>query len=92
MVPWNSGGPVAGLVVEWSEAAGGPGGWETTGRGMAADAPAGETGPAEFGILGPLEVSRSGCVLPLAGGACAAAAAGEPGRLNGPAGRGCLEW
>ena len=42
---------------------------EATGRGvlMAADAPAGETGFVEFGILGPLEVSRSGCVLPLGG-------------------------
>ena len=39
------------------------------GRGvlMAADALAGETGPAEFGILGPLEVSRSGCVVALGG-------------------------
>ena len=39
------------------------------GRGvlMAADAPAGETGPAEFGILGPLEVSRSGCMVALGG-------------------------
>jgi YVTN family beta-propeller protein len=34
---------------------------------MAADAVAGETGPAEFGILGPLEASRSGRVLPLGG-------------------------
>ena len=46
------------------------GGWGViAGRGvlMAADAVAGETGPAEFGILGPLEVCRSGCVLPLGG-------------------------
>ena len=34
---------------------------------MAADVVAGETGPAEFGILGPLEVSRSGCAVPLGG-------------------------
>ena len=34
---------------------------------MAADAVAGETEFAEFGILGPLEVSRSGCVVPLGG-------------------------
>ena len=34
---------------------------------MAADALAGGTGPAQFGILGPLEVSRSGCVVPLGG-------------------------
>ena len=34
---------------------------------MATDVVAGETGPAEFGILGPLEVSRSGCAVPLGG-------------------------
>ena len=34
---------------------------------MAADAAASETGLAEFGILGPLEVSRSGHVVPLGG-------------------------
>ena len=34
---------------------------------MAADAVAGVMGPAEFGILGPLEVCRSGCMLPLGG-------------------------
>jgi DNA-binding SARP family transcriptional activator len=34
---------------------------------MAADTVAGETGSAEFGILGPLEVSRSGCAVPLGG-------------------------
>jgi YVTN family beta-propeller protein len=34
---------------------------------MAADTVAGETGSAEFGILGPLEVSRSGRVVPLGG-------------------------
>ena len=34
---------------------------------MAADAVAGQTGPAEFGILGPLEVSRSGRAVPLGG-------------------------
>src|SRR5438132_9864610 len=34
---------------------------------MAADAAASETGAAEFGILGPLEVSRSGCAVPLGG-------------------------
>ena len=34
---------------------------------MAADVVAGGTRSAEFGILGPLEVSRSGCVVPLGG-------------------------
>ena len=34
---------------------------------MAADVVAGETGFAAFGILGPLEVWRSGCVVPLGG-------------------------
>jgi YVTN family beta-propeller protein len=34
---------------------------------MAASTVAGETGPAEFGILGPLEVCRSGRVVPLGG-------------------------
>src|ERR1700733_6314126 len=34
---------------------------------MAADAGAGETGLAEFGILGPLEVRRSGRAVPLGG-------------------------
>ena len=34
---------------------------------MAADTVAGVTGSAEFGILGPLDVTRSGCVLPLGG-------------------------
>ena len=34
---------------------------------MAADAVAGETGFAEFGILGPLEVRRSGRAVPLGG-------------------------
>ena len=34
---------------------------------MAADAVAGETGSAEFGILGPLEVLRSGRAVPLGG-------------------------
>jgi YVTN family beta-propeller protein len=34
---------------------------------MAADAVAAETELAEFGILGPLEVRRAGCVVPLGG-------------------------
>jgi YVTN family beta-propeller protein len=34
---------------------------------MVADATVSQTGPAEFGILGPLEVSRSGRVVPLGG-------------------------
>jgi YVTN family beta-propeller protein len=34
---------------------------------MVADGVVSETGPADFGILGPLEVSRSGCVVPLGG-------------------------
>jgi DNA-binding winged helix-turn-helix (wHTH) protein len=34
---------------------------------MAADTVAGETGPAEFGILGPLEVCRTGRAVPLGG-------------------------
>ena len=57
-----------GPVVEWSKAAG-PGGWGSNRAGgvMAADAVASETGSAEFGILGPLEVSRSGRAVPLGG-------------------------
>ena len=49
--------------------AAGPGGWGEAGRGvvMAADAAAAETELAEFGILGPLEVCRSGCAVPLGG-------------------------
>ena len=55
-------------MVEWSQAAG-PGGWgdNRAGWAMVADAVAAETGFVEFGILGPLEVCRSGCVLPLGG-------------------------
>jgi YVTN family beta-propeller protein len=34
---------------------------------MAADAAAGQTESAEFGILGPLQVSRAGCAVPLGG-------------------------
>jgi hypothetical protein len=34
---------------------------------MAADVVAGEKGSAEFGIVGPLEVSRSGRAVPLGG-------------------------
>jgi YVTN family beta-propeller protein len=34
---------------------------------MAAEAAAGQAEPAEFGILGPLEVARAGCVVPLGG-------------------------
>src|SRR5258707_8439880 len=34
---------------------------------MAGEAVAAETGVTEFGILGPLEVSRSGCAVPLGG-------------------------
>jgi YVTN family beta-propeller protein len=39
------------------------------GRGvvMAADAAVGQTGSAEFGILGPLQVCRAGCAVPLGG-------------------------
>ena len=58
-----------GMVVQWGKAAG-PGGWVEPPGGvgaMAADAVAGETELAEFGILGPLEVSRRGCLLPLGG-------------------------
>ena len=49
--------------------AAGPGGWggNRAGWGMAADTSAGEMGSAEFGILGALEVSRSGCAVPLGG-------------------------
>src|SRR5712691_1818735 len=49
--------------------AAGPGGLGATGRGdeMAADAVAGETVSVEFGILGPLEVSRCGRAVPLGG-------------------------
>jgi DNA-binding SARP family transcriptional activator len=56
-------------VVEWSKAAG-PGGWVGSPGGvgaMATDAVAGQTELAEFGILGPLEVARSGCAVPLGG-------------------------
>jgi DNA-binding SARP family transcriptional activator len=48
----------------------GPGGWlVVTGRGRCAMAvgTAGETELAQFRILGPLEVVRSGCALPLGG-------------------------
>ena len=58
-----------GLVVEWAKAAG-PGGWVRQPGGvgaMAADTVAGETEFAEFGILGPLEVCRSGRAVPLGG-------------------------
>jgi YVTN family beta-propeller protein len=34
---------------------------------MAAAAPADQAEPAEFGILGPLQVSRAGCAVPLGG-------------------------
>jgi DNA-binding SARP family transcriptional activator len=34
---------------------------------MAADAAVGQMGSAEFGILGPLQVSRAGCVVSLGG-------------------------
>ena len=50
--------------------AAGPGGWLGSPGGvgaMAADALASETELAEFGILGPLEVWRAGCVVPLGG-------------------------
>ena len=49
--------------------AAGPGGWggDRAGWVMVADGVVSETGPADFGILGPLEVSRSGCVVPLGG-------------------------
>src|SRR6266487_624943 len=56
-------------MVEWSKAAG-PGGWVGSPGGvgaMAADAVANQTEPAEFGILGPLQVSLSGRVVPLGG-------------------------
>ena len=43
------------------------GGGNRAGWVMAADTVAGVTGSAEFGILGPLDVTRSGCVLPLGG-------------------------
>ena len=51
------------------EEAAGPGGWgrQPGGGTMAADAVAAETGLVEFGILGPLEVCRAGCMLPLGG-------------------------
>ena len=47
-----------------------PGGWLSSPGGvgaMVADALASETELAEFGILGPLEVWRAGCVVPLGG-------------------------
>jgi YVTN family beta-propeller protein len=53
-------------VVEWGKPlARGPG--ETAGWVMAADAVATETGSIEFGILGPLEVSRAGRSVTLGG-------------------------
>ena len=58
-----------GMVVQWGKAAG-PGGWVESPGGvgaMAADAVAGKTELAEFGILGPLEVSRCGRAVPLGG-------------------------
>ena len=62
---------------------------------MAADAVAGETESAEFGILGPLEVLRSGRVVPLGGPrqrAVLALLLLEANRVgvDGPAGRGRL--
>ena len=54
---WNGQEPLARAAGEANRA-----GWV-----MAADAVAGETGSVEFGILGPLEVSRSGCAVPLGG-------------------------
>ena len=49
--------------------AAGPAAGGTTGRGrvMAAEAVAADTGFTEFGILGPLEVSRAGRSVPLGG-------------------------
>ena len=54
-------------LVEWVKAAGPGGEGNRAGVVMAADVVAGETGSAEFGILGPLEVWRSGCAVPLGG-------------------------
>ena len=67
-VPWNSSGPTTDLVVQWSEPlARAAGEGDRAGWVMVADGVVSETGPADFGILGPLEVSRSGCVVPLGG-------------------------
>ena len=62
---WNRGD----LVVEWSKSRwpGRRGGTSRAGWVMAADAVAAETQVAEFGILGPLEVSRRGRLVPLGG-------------------------
>jgi YVTN family beta-propeller protein len=58
--------PVPALVVEWGKPlAGGQG--EAAGWVMAAEAVATETGSIEFGILGPLEVSRAGRSVSLGG-------------------------
>jgi YVTN family beta-propeller protein len=46
---------------------GGLGGDNRAGGAMAADAPDERTEPAEFGILGPLQVLRAGFVVPLGG-------------------------
>ena len=94
---WNRPGPSAGLVVEWSKAAG-PGGWVEPPGGvgaMAADAVAGQDrarGVRHSRAAGGLQGRACGAAgRPAAAGrARAAAARGEPGRLAGPAGRGHL--
>src|SRR5690348_5406431 len=52
-----------GIVVQWGEPLARAAGWEPPGRvgAMAADTVADQTELADFGILGPLEVSRCGC-------------------------------
>ena len=56
-------------MVEWWLAVARAAGWcDRVGRcAMAVDTAIGETEPARFHILGPLEVVRSGCVVPLGG-------------------------
>ena len=54
--------------MEWGKPLARAAGWDhRAGWVMAADTVAGETELAEFGILGPLEVSRCGRAVPLGG-------------------------
>ena len=58
---------VSGLVVEWAKPLAGGGHPGGGGGVMAVEAVAAETGFTQFGILGPLEVSRAGHGVPLGG-------------------------
>src|SRR5690348_5002807 len=71
--PWNYLGISLerrlGIVVQWGRPLARAAEWEPPGRvgAMAADTVADQTELADFGILGPLEVSRSGRAVPLGG-------------------------